>query len=492
MSNSSQIGDSGEGTPPHARLFIGGEWVDGAGRGTVFDKFDGSVVSTIGEADRRQVADAVAGVKAAFERGAPPASERAACLVRAAQLLEERRERFIQTIVAESGFTLADAAGEVLRGVQTFLASADEGKRLTGEMLPLEGVPGQQNRLGFTLRTPLGVVCAITPFNSPLNTVLHKVAPALASGNSVLLKPASATPLTSVLVVEILLDAGVPRDFIALINGPGGRIGQWLVEEQDIKFYAFTGSTEVGKRIQAEAGLRRTQMELGSIAATILNQDADLELAMPKVVRAGYRKAGQVCTSIQRLYVHETIFEEVKTSMTAAVKRLRVGNPHDPETEIGPMIDEKEAVRIEGWVNEAVQAGATLLAGGERQRAVVAPVLLTDVTPDMTVMAEEAFGPLTVLRSFSHLDQAIDEINATPYGLATGIFTRDIDAGFYAAKHLHVGGVHINETSASRVDIIPYGGCKDSGFGREGPRYAIREMTEEKVVTITLNAIGDR
>lgn len=490
MDSTKPAADAVGGAAANPRLFIDGAWVEGAGKADVLDKFDGSVVAHLAQASREQVARAVAGVQAAFERGAPPAPQRAAALTRAAALLEERAERFVATMAAEAGFTRSEAMGEVTRGVQTLLASADEGKRLKGEMIPFSGVPGQQNRLAFTIRKPLGVICAITPFNSPLNTVLHKVAPAIASGNGLVLKPASATPLTAALIVEMLLDAGVDRDFIALVHGPGGQLGKWLSEEEAISFFAFTGSTAVGKTIHAAAGLRRTQMELGSIAATILNHDADLGLAMPKVLNAGYRKAGQVCTSVQRLYVHDSLYDDVEARMTAAVGALRAGNPRDAGTDVGPLISEGEARRIEAWIAEAVASGARLLAGGERRGTVVTPALLADATTDMKVMSQEVFGPLVVLRRFSSLDAAIDEINATPYGLATGIFTRDIEAGMHAAMQLRVGGVHINETCSSRVDIMPYGGCKDSGFGREGPRYAIEEMTEERLITISLNGLG--
>lgn len=471
---------------PHARLLIGGKWVDGAGEGSVFDKYNGRLISTIAEADRAQVAAAVAGAKAAFEDGAPSPHERAAALTRSAEILRERHVPMIETIVSETGFTHADAEGEVARATQTLLASADEARRLTGEMIPIGGAPGQENRIGFTIRVPIGVVCAITPFNSPLNTVAHKLAPALAAGNAVVLKPASATPLTAAMLLEILIDAGVPPGFLSILHGPGGRIGAWLCEEQDVKFYAFTGSTEVGTKIQAAAGLRRTQMELGSIAATILNHDADLDAALPKVVRAGYRKAGQVCTSIQRLYVHGSILEVVQERLVKAVEELKAGDPHEPDTFVGPMIDEREAIRAEAWVREAVDDGATLLVGGARKAALLMPTLLTDVTREMRVMREEIFAPVVCLRPFAEIGEAIEEINATPYGLATGIFTNDLEAGFAAARRLEVGGVHINETSSSRVDIMPYGGCKASGFGREGPRYAIREMTDERLITISL------
>lgn len=468
------------------RLFIAGKWVQGTSSGEVLNKFDGTVIADLSEAGRDQVTYAVTSAAAAFKRGAPPQAARADILIRAADLLKSRRDQMVRIIVAEAGFTASEATGEVTRGIQTLLASADEAKRLVGEMIPIGGAPGNDGRIGFTMRIPIGVVCAITPFNAPLNTVLHKVAPAFAAGNSVILKPASATPLTSALLVSILLDAGMPPDFISLLHGPGGKIGQWLCEEPDIKFYAFTGSTAVGKRIHSAVGLRRTQMELGSIAATILQPDADLDYALPKVLGAGFRKAGQVCTSIQRLYVHASIYDKVKASLTASVAALRAGNPNDPEVDTGPLISEAEAIRVEGWVREAAEQGADILAGGVRTGSVVTPTLIANTDPSMRVMAEEIFGPVMILRRFSDLDDAIDEINATPYGLASGIFTQNIEAGMHAAAKLQVGGVHINETSSSRVDVMPYGGCKDSGFGREGPRYAMHEMSEERLVTITV------
>jgi succinate-semialdehyde dehydrogenase/glutarate-semialdehyde dehydrogenase len=339
--------------------------------------------------------------------------------------------------------------------------------------------------MGFTLRVPLGVVLAITPFNSPLNTVAHKIAPAFAAGNAVILKPASATPLTACKLAEVLVEAGVPRGFLSVIPG-GAQVADWLIEDERVRFFAFTGSTEVGRSIQRRAGLRRTQMELGSIACTILCDDAKLDAALPKVVNAGYRKAGQVCTSIQLLLVHRTLVGDVERRLAKLVQALAYGDPYDPNTFVGPLISEKEAIRVEAWVEEAVAKGAQRLAGGKRQGAVLAPVLLGGISDTMKVGCNEIFGPVVCIVPFDTLDEAIARVNATPYGLATGIFTNRLDDAFAAAKRLEVGGVHVNETSSSRVDLMPYGGSKDSGFGREGPRYAVHEMTEERIVTFTL------
>jgi succinate-semialdehyde dehydrogenase/glutarate-semialdehyde dehydrogenase len=338
--------------------------------------------------------------------------------------------------------------------------------------------------MGFTLRVPLGVVLAITPFNSPLNTVAHKIAPAFAAGNAAILKPASATPLTACKLAEVLIEAGMPRGFLSVVPG-GAQVAEWLIADQRVRFFAFTGSTAVGRSIQGRAGLRRTQMELGSIACTILCDDANLDAALPKVVNAGYRKAGQVCTSVQLLLVHRTILSQVEARLGKLVAELPYGDPKNENTVVGPLISEKEAIRVESWVAEAVAKGARRLAGGARKGAVVPPTLLGSIDDSMKVGCEEVFGPLVCVVPFDTLDQAIARVNATPYGLATGIFTNRLNDAFAAARRLEVGGVHVNETSSSRVDLMPYGGSKDSGFGREGPRYAVHEMTEERIVTFT-------
>lgn len=472
--------------PKFAPLLIAGEWTKGIGSKPLFDKYTGEIIADVAMADQSMVSRAATALDVAWLKGPLPPAERAVKLTKAAEILSSRRQDVVETIVAESGFTYSDAEGEATRAEQTLIASADEARSLSGDMVPLSGAPGQENRIGFTIRVPLGVVCAITPFNSPLNTVTHKVAPALAAGNAVLLKPASATPLTAQLLVEILFEAGFPKDFIAIVNGPGGRMGDWLAAEDKLRFFTFTGSTAVGAKIHAAAGLRRTQMELGSIAATILNDDADIELALPKVVRAGFRKAGQVCTSIQRLYIHEDILDAVLPRYLDAVSGLKCGDPHEKDTLVGPMIAESEAVRAHSWIEEAREQGAEILVGGTRKGSLLAPTVLANVSTEMRVMKDEIFAPVVCIRPFAELASVYDEINSTPYGLATGIFTESVNTGFEAVRQLNVGGVHINETCSSRVDLMPYGGVKDSGFGREGPHYAIRELTEERLVTISL------
>lgn len=466
-------------------LLLNGEWVEGAGAHvTVHDKYRLKPVATLTTADAAQVRQAVDVAHAAFRRGAPVAYERGVVLERAAVLMEERLGEFVRSMQIEAGFTQADATGEVRRCIQTLKLSSEEARRLAGDVIPLAGAPGQAGRLGFTLRVPLGVVAAITPFNSPLNTVTHKVAPALAAGNAVILKPSTHTPLTAVLLARVLLDAGVPPGFLSVLHG-SAEVVQHLQADDRVRFFAFTGSTEVGRQIQQAAGLRRTQMELGSIACTIVCEDADLDMALPKIVNAGYRKAGQVCTSVQLLLVHESLQAVVEQRLAKLVQALRYGDPMDPETFVGPVISEDAARRIEAWIGEAVASGAQCLAGGTREGAVVAPTLLTRIHDGMRVGCSEIFGPVVCIVPFKTLAQAVDRVNATPFGLATGLFTNRLGDALAAAQKLEVGGVHVNETSSSRVDLMPYGGSKDSGFGREGPRYAVHEMTEERVVTFT-------
>ena len=475
----------GQALPNKYHLLINGEWATGDGeKVTVMDKYHLTPFATISTASKTQVEEIIGSAHEAYKRGAPTAYERGQVLERAAELLASRLEDFVRTMQAEAGFTASDAAGEVNRCVQTLKLSAEEARRLSGDVIPLEGAPNQEGRLAFTMRVPLGVVVAITPFNSPLNTVAHKIGPAFAAGNTVVLKPSTNTPITACILAEVLIEAGMPKGFLSIVHGGGG-VARHLLEDPRVRFFAFTGSTEVGNSIQKAAGLRRTQMELGSIAFTILCDDADLDRALPKITNAGYRKAGQVCTSVQILLVQHDIMKTVEQRLTDMVKALKFGDPYQVDTFVGPLINESDAIRIEAWVEEAVTKGAKRLVGGARQGSVVPPTLLTDINTNMQVGSCEIFGPVMCLVPFTTLDDAIEQVNATPFGLATGVFTNRLTEALNIAKQLEVGGVHINETSSSRVDMMPYGGSKDSGFGREGPHYTAHEMTEERIITIS-------
>jgi succinate-semialdehyde dehydrogenase/glutarate-semialdehyde dehydrogenase len=469
-----------------ARLLIGGRWVEGVDQMPVHDKFSGTLLGYADRASREQVDAAVAAAHHSFQTVKLDAQERYGILRRVCDLIEQRRGELASTITAEAGFPIADAQNEVTRAIQTFLISAEEGKRLAGEVVPIEGAPGNAHRMAFTIRVPRGVVCGITSFNAPLNFVAHKAGPALASGNTVVLKAPQATPFSAALIAQILLDAGLPPGHVNVVQGPGSEVGRWLIENQQIRFYTFTGSTTVGKQLHRDAGLRPIALELGSIAATLVCEDGDLDRAAPRIANSAFRRAGQACTSTQRLFVHRRVLEPFLEKFVAATAALKVGDPTDPQTAIGPMISEAEATRAEQWVQEAVAKGARIVSGGQRQGAVLAPTILVDSTRDMKVLCEEIFAPVVSVIPFDSLDDAIAEINSTEFGLAAGIFTRDINTAMAAARRIHVGVVHINESSSSRVDLIPFSGVKDSGMGREGPKYAMQEMTEERLITISL------
>lgn len=469
-----------------ARLLVDGAWVDGVDTFPVIDKYTHEIIGHADRASREQVSAAVASAERSFRTTRLDAQERYAILRRAGDGLEKRRDEIVRTLTAETGFPVTDTANEVTRAIQTFLIAAEEGKRLVGEVVPIEAAPGNAHRLGFTIRVPRGVVCGITSFNAPLNFVAHKAAPALASGNTVVLKAPQATPFSAAVLCEILLEAGLPPGHVQLVQGPGSEIGRWLVDDQRIRFYTFTGSTAVGKQLRKDIGLRPVALELGSIAATIVCADADLERAVPRVVNSAFRRAGQACTSTQRLFVQRPVLDPFVATLRPAVAAVVVGDPRDEKTVLGPMISVAEAARAEAWVRDAVAAGARLVAGGTRRGAVLDPTVLIDVTPSMQVLCEEIFAPVMSIVPFDTLDEVIAAVNATEFGLAAGIFTRDVTTAFTAARRLHVGVVHINESSTSRVDLMPFTGVKDSGLGREGPKYAMHEMTEERLITISV------
>jgi len=470
-----------------SRLFVDGAWIDGAsGTRPVVDKYTGDAIGVVDQASREQVDAAVASARRSFERCALDAQQRYTILMRTAQLLEEQRGELAPLITAEGGMPIADAANEVARAIQTFIVSAEEAKRLTGEMVPIEAAPGHAHRMAFTIRVPRGVVCGISSFNAPLNMVAHKVAPALASGNTVVMKPPDVTPFSATRLFELLLDAGCPPGHVNLIHGPGPELGPWLVDNQSIDFFTFTGGTDVGAWLRQRVGLRPVSLELGSISPTIVCEDADLGRAATRCAASGFRRAGQMCTSTQRVFVHADVVEPFSAGLVQAVRALRVGDPRDPATDVGPMISDREAARAEDWVREAVAAGARLVEGGRRDGALLYPTVLTDVDRTMRVMCEEIFAPVLSIVPFRSFDDALDAVNATPYGLAAGLFTKDLTRALTAARRIHVGVVHLNESSSSRADLIPFAGVKQSGVGREGPKYAMQEMTEERLITISL------
>jgi succinate-semialdehyde dehydrogenase/glutarate-semialdehyde dehydrogenase len=467
-----------------SQLLICGKWVDGESTQTLTDKYLGNEYGRMAVASEAQVAQAVEGALAGFHAATLAPYERYRILLEASRVIASRAPKLIGLMCDEAGFTHADGDNEVRRCVQTLELSAEEAKRLSGELVPMEAAAGVKDRLGFTIRVPRGVVCAITPFNSPLNTLAHKVGPALAGGNAVVIKPSNVTPLSAVELCRALIDAGLPANLLALVHGPGSAIGRQLLADQRIAFYAFTGSTQVGREIQQAAGLRGLQLELGSIASTIVCADADIDLAIPKIINAGFRKAGQVCTSVQRLFVARDIAARFIPKFVEAVQATRYGDPSDPNTIIGPMISRQHAERAEAWVREALDGGARLLAGGKREGTLFQPTVLHGVNDRMKVMCEEIFAPVVSIVEFDTIDEAVAGANASDFGLAAGLFTQDLKTALRTARRLAFGGVHVNEASSARIDAMPFGGVKDSGYGREGPSYAIREMTEERLITV--------
>jgi acyl-CoA reductase-like NAD-dependent aldehyde dehydrogenase len=464
-------------------MLIGDDWVRTPQVRTINLPYDGTPVGEVYDADPATVDRAVAAAqKGAEAMAALTQYERAELLQRMRSLLERDAEEFARLITLETGKTIREARGEVSRAQQTLAASADAARHLQGEVVPMEGAPTGKGRWAMTVREPLGVIAAITPFNFPLNLALHKIGPALAAGNSVVHKPSENTPLSAVRLARLVIEAGVPAGAYSVVTGPGEETGRQIVNDPRIAMITFTGSPEVGREIRAAAGLRRVTLEMGSNSSVILEPDCDLDLLIPRCVLGGYALAGQVCISVQNGYVHESIAEDFTRRFVAGAKALKIGHPLEESTDIASLISEAAAERVEDWIKRAVARGARLLTGGTRRGAIIEPAVLTDVPPDDDVCCKEAFGPLVVLHRYSRLEDAINAVNASTYGLQAGICTRDIGKAFDAGRKLHVGGVMVNDVPAFRVDLMPYGGTKMSGVGREGPRYAIEEMTELKLI----------
>ena len=465
------------------RMYIGGEWVDREDKIPVVNPFDDSVVDTV---PRGSVEDVEAAIASAA-RGAAvmakiPGYERFQMLRKAADLLEERTEEFGRIITMEEGKVIAEARTEVARAVQTIGLSGEEAKRLYGETIPLDGAPAWTGQLGFTLRVPCGVVVAISPFNFPLNLVCHKVGPALAAGNSVIIKPASDTPLSAIKLTEVLLEAGVPSEAVQCVTGSGSQIGDALVADPRVRKVTFTGSRDVGEHICKTAGLKKVTMELGSNSPLIVMPDADIEKVVRATMASGFSNAGQVCISAQRVITSKEIYADYLDGLTEGVKTLNTGNPLDESVKMGPMVRAQDAVRVNQWIAEAVNGGARTLVGGEYSGAVHQATVVADVSPDMRISSEELFGPAVAVTPFSDIDEAIEMANDTIYGLSAAIFTQNIDWGIKFAREVHSGNLMINSGPQWRADLMPYGGLKDSGMGKEGPRYAVQEMTELKMV----------
>ncbi|HEY7064439.1 MAG TPA: aldehyde dehydrogenase family protein [Chloroflexota bacterium] len=472
----------------HYGLFIGGEEIEAAGgeRLPVIYPYTGEAFATVSLATAADVARAVGAAEAAFRehlRGMP-AHERARLLMRTAEVIADHRAEFTDAIAHEAGKPLKDVAIEAGRGGELFVMAAGETRDIAGELLPMDAIRGGEGRWGMVLRQPLGVVAAIGPFNAPLNLVAQKVAPALAAGNSVVVKPASKTPIAAVLLARCIHEAGWPAGACNVVIGPGPRVGDPLVQDPRVRMVSFTGGTEAGRRIHERAGLKRVTLELGSNAPNVVCADANLAQAAAAITRSGFSSAGQQCISAQRVYVQREVQERFTRTFLDAIAALKVGDPFDPDCDVGPMISEDEARRVETWIGEAKAAGARVLVGGKREGALLSPTVVTDTRPDMRVQCQEVFAPLVTLTPFDTVDEVLALANDSPYGLQAAAFTNDLNTALRFARELESGCIWINEGSRYRQDNYPFGGVKDSGLGREGVKYAIQEMTEVKFVGI--------
>lgn len=465
--------------------FLAGSWEQSTRPLPVTCPYDGTVVGTTwlaGDAEFERATRAAVEAAGAMRR--LPARERAEILMRAHALLTARREEIGRTIAGEAGKAIRDALAEVDRGTQTFQVAAEEARRIGGEVIPMDLASHGQGRVAFTRRYPIGPIAAISPFNFPFNLTAHKLAPAIASGNPIVLKPATKTPLSALILADALDKAGLPKGALSVL--PMSReTGDRLVTDERYKLLTFTGSSAVGWGMKARAGKKKVVLELGGNAGVIVDETADIDFAVKRVAVGGFAMAGQSCISVQRVFVHSRVFDRFADALVNRVASLKVGDPLDPATDIGPMIEESEAARVESWVAEAVRDGAKVLTGGRRVGpAVFAPTVLVDVPETAKVCAEEVFAPVLGLFRFDEFGDALARLNRSRYGLQAGVFTNDLLRTLEAMDVLEVGGVMVNEVSAWRIDHMPYGGVKDSGIGREGPRYAIEEMTEPKIIVI--------
>lgn len=464
-------------------LYIGGEWVDAETHDTVRLPFDGTPVGEVPHADARVVARAVeAAAKGAKAMAALANYERADLLLKIADGIRNDAAEFVHLVCSETGKPIKEARVEVDRCLQTLIAAAHEARQLHGEVVPMDFAPSGKGRMAMTVREPIGVIGSITPFNVPLNLALHKVAPALAAGNAVIHKPSEKTPLSALHLARVMQEAGVPNGAYNVITGNGPELAAAMLSDPGIAMITFTGSMKVGADIRAKAGLKKVLLELGNNSAVIVEPDGDMNTAVKRTVQGAFSHSGQVCISVQRAFVHQSAIGEFLDGIQAETAKLRIGHPYEETTDISSLIDERAAIRVESWIKEAVDAGARLLRGGQRRYATIEPAILTGVPAGARLSCEEAFGPLIAVYPYENLEDAIASVNNTPYGLQAGIFTNDIQRAFRSARQLQMGGVLINDVPMFRVDHMPYGGIKHSGLGREGPRYAMEEMTETKII----------
>jgi acyl-CoA reductase-like NAD-dependent aldehyde dehydrogenase len=466
-------------------VFVAGEWVDTGDWLEVRSPYSGEVVGRVARAGAAETKRAIDAAEQAM-RDPLPAHKRAEILVRVAGALGRRHDEVARLISDEAGKPMKAARVEAKRAMSTYTFSAVEARKLAGEMVPMDAAQAGEGKLAFTLRQPIGVVGAISPFNFPLNLVAHKLAPALAAGCAVVLKPASQTPLSALLLAELEEEAGLPAGWLSVLAGPSAEIGDVLVEDERVKAITFTGSGGVGWKLKERAPKKKVNLELGNATPVIIAGDADLDAAAKAMAANSFSFAGQSCISVQRIYVERPAYDEFLRRFLPAVEGLTIGDPADEETDVGPVIDEDAKERILEWIEEARAGGAVILAGGAEQDGLIRPTVIGHAAPELKVSCDEVFGPVVTVNAVDSVDEAIELANSTRYGLQAGIFTASLETALRAARELEFGGVTVNEAPTFRSDQMPYGGVKDSGNTREGPHYAVRELTEEHLVVLTL------
>jgi acyl-CoA reductase-like NAD-dependent aldehyde dehydrogenase len=469
------------------KILVNGEWRQTSIRRKVFNPFDNREVGEVCQATSRDIDDAIRSAEAAFHltRNLSP-YERGAALDSVSRSLAEKKEEFAQLITEETGKPISYSRAETDRAVFTISTSAEEARRIEGQVLPLDIVPQSGHRTAIIRRFPLGVIGAITPFNYPLNLVAHKLGPAIAAGNTVVLKPSSNAPRTALMFAKLFTETTLPPGTINVVPCMGSEIEQ-LITDKRVKLISFTGSPVVGWGIKVRSAKKKVLLELGGNAGVIVCADANIDQALRSIVQGAFGNAGQSCISVQRIYVHESVADGFTNQIVKLAKSISVGDPANPRTVVGPMIDEQAARKVEAWILEAKEAGARILCGGGRTGAILEPTVLADVAPEMKVSCQEAFAPVVTVDRFSEFMDAVERVNTSAYGLQAGIFTNSASDIFYAYRELEVGGVIINDASSFRVDHMPYGGVKESGIGREGVRYALEEMTEMKLLALNFS-----
>jgi acyl-CoA reductase-like NAD-dependent aldehyde dehydrogenase len=472
-------------TATERKLLLDGEWVETGDWLEVASPYDGSVVARVAKAGAVEARAAVDAAERAM-RDPLPAHKRAEILVRVAGALGKRADEVARQIVAEAGKPLKAARVEVARAMSTYTMAAVEARKLAGEMIPMDASQAGEGKLAFTQRLPIGVVGAISPFNFPLNLVAHKIAPALAAGCAVVLKPASQTPLSALLLAELEHDAGLPAGWLNVLVGPASEIGDVLVDDERVKLITFTGSAGVGWKLRERAPRKRVNLELGNATPVIVEADADVDDAATRCAANAFSFAGQSCISVQRIYVQRSVYDAFRAAFVPRVEALVVGDPADEATDVGPLISESERERVQSWIEQARDSGGTILTGGRLEGDLLLPTVVEQPPQDAKLSCDEAFGPVCTLQPYDELDEAIEAANATRYGLQAGIFTTSLRSALTASSRLEFGGVTVNEAPTFRADQMPYGGVKDSGNTREGPAWAVREMTEERLVVVQL------